>query len=73
MDFTTEEANFLENCIHEVNDNFLRYCKRLGWAALPYHKQKGAAPDPGSHKHCLQNDEKPDVKPDDRLGVRVGT
>ena len=38
----------------------------FGWA---YHKQKGAAPDPGLCKHCLQND----GKPDERLGVRVGT
>ena len=38
-------------------------------AALAYHKQKGAAPDPGPRKHCLQND----GKPDERLGVRVGT
>ena len=39
--------------------------QRLGWALLAYHKQKGAAPDPGLCKHCLQNDE--------WLGVRVGT
>ena len=39
------------------------------WAALAYHKQKGAAPDLGPRKHCLQND----GKPDERLGVRVGT
>ena len=33
-----------------------------------YHKQKGAAPNPGPCKHCLQND----GKPDEQLGVRVG-
>ena len=38
----------------------------FGWA---YHKQKGAAPDPGLCKHCLQND----GKPDERLRVRFGT
>lgn len=38
--------------------------QRLGWAALAYHKQKGATPDLGLHKHCLQND----GKPDERLG-----
>ena len=43
--------------------------QRLGWATLAYQKQKDAAPDPGPCKHCLQNDE----KPDERLGVRVGT
>ena len=43
--------------------------QRLGWAALAYHKQKGAAPDPGPCKHCLQND----GKHDEWLGVRVGT
>ena len=43
--------------------------QRLGWAALAYHKQKCAAPDPGPCKHCLQND----GKPDEQLGVRVGT
>ena len=43
--------------------------QRLWWAALAYHKQKGAAPDPGSCKHCLQND----GKPDERLGVSLGT
>ena len=43
--------------------------KRLGWAVLAYHKQKVAAPDPGQCKHCLQND----GKPDERLGVRVGS
>ena len=43
--------------------------QRLGWAALTYHKQKGAAPDLGPCKHCLQND----GKPNDRLGVRLGT
>ena len=43
--------------------------QRLGWAELAYHKQKGAAPDPGLCKKCLQND----GKTDERLGVRVGT
>ena len=43
--------------------------QRLEWAALAYQKQKGAAPDLGPCKHCLQND----GKPDERLGVRVGT
>ena len=43
--------------------------QRLGWAALAYHKQEGANPDPGPRKHCLQND----GKPDEWLGVRVGT
>ena len=43
--------------------------QRLGWAALAYHKQKGATPDLGPRKHCLQND----GKSDERLGVRVGT
>ena len=43
--------------------------QRLGWAAFAYHKQKGAAPDPGPGKHCLQNDGKPDERP----GVRVET
>ena len=43
--------------------------RRLGWAALAYHKQEGATPDPGPCKHCLQND----GKPDKRFGVRVGT
>ena len=43
--------------------------QRLGWVALAYHKQKGATPDLGPHKHCLQND----GKPDEWLGVRVGT
>ena len=43
--------------------------RRLGWAALAYHKQEGATPDPGPRKHCLQND----GKPDERFGVRVGT
>ena len=43
--------------------------QRLGWATLAYHKQKGAAPDPGPCKHCLQND----GKPDEWFGVRVGT
>ena len=40
--------------------------QRLGWAALAYHKQKGATPDSGLHKHCLHND----GKPDEWLGVR---
>ena len=40
-----------------------------GWAALAYHKQKGAAPDPGPCMYCLQND----GKPDEWLGVAVGT
>ena len=43
-----------------------------GWGGphfpLAYHKKKGETPDPGPHKHCLQNG-----KPDERLGVRVGT
>ena len=43
--------------------------QRLGWAALAYHKQKGAAPDPRPRKHCFQND----GKPGERLWVRVGT
>ena len=43
--------------------------RRLGWAALAYHKQEGATPHPGPRKHCLQND----GKPDERFGVRVGT
>jgi len=43
--------------------------QRLGWAALAYPKQEGATPDPGPHKHCLQND----GKPDERFMVRVGT
>ena len=43
--------------------------QRLGWAALAYHKQEDANPDPGPRKHCLQND----GKPDERFGVRVGT
>ena len=43
--------------------------QRLGWAALDYHKQKGATPDLGLRRHCLQND----GKPDERLGVGVGT
>ena len=47
----------------------LQPAQRLGWAALAYHKQKCATPNPGLCKHCLQNDE----KPDERLGVRVGT
>ena len=41
----------------------------LGWAALACHKQKDAAPDPGLHKHCLQNE----GRPDERLWVRAGT
>lgn len=43
--------------------------RRLGWAALAYHKKEGATPDSGSRKHCLHND----GKPDERFGVRVGT
>ena len=43
--------------------------QRLGWAALAYHKQKGATPDSGPRKHCLHND----GKPNERLGVRLGT
>ena len=43
--------------------------RRLGWAALAYHKQEGATPHPGPRKHCLQND----GKPDERFGVRLGT
>ena len=43
--------------------------QRLGWAALAYHNQEGATPDPGPRKHCLQND----GKPDQRFGVRMGT
>ena len=43
--------------------------RRLGWAALAYHKKEGATHDPGQRKHCLQND----GKPDERFGVRVGT
>ena len=43
--------------------------QRLGWAALAYHKQKGATPDSGPCKHCLHND----GKPDEWLGVRLGT
>ena len=43
--------------------------QRLGCAALAYHKQKGATSDSGPSKHCLHNDE----KPDERLGVRLGT
>jgi len=43
--------------------------QRLGWATLAYHKQEGANPEPGPRKHCLQND----GKPDEWLGVRVGT
>ena len=42
--------------------------KDSGWAALTYHKHKGAAPDPGPRKHCLQND----GKSDERRGVRAG-
>ena len=30
--------------------------QRLGWAALAYHKQKGAAPGPEPCKHSLQNE-----------------
>ena len=41
----------------------------MGWASIAYHKQKGAAPEPGVFKHCLQND----GKPDEWLGVRMGT
>ena len=43
--------------------------QRLGWAALAYHKQKGVTPHPGRCKHCLHND----GKPDERLGMRLGT
>ena len=43
--------------------------QRLGCTTLAYHKQEGAAPDPGLRKHCLQNG----GKPDERFGVRVGT
>ena len=43
--------------------------QRLGWATLAYHKQKGATPDLGPCKHCLQNG----WKLDERLRVRVGT
>ena len=43
--------------------------QRLRWAALAYHKQEGATPDPGPCKHCLRND----GTPDERFGVRVGT
>ena len=43
--------------------------QRLGGATLAYHKQKGATPDSGLRKHCLHND----GKPDERLGVRLGT
>ena len=39
--------------------------QKLGWTALAYHKQ----PDHGPCQHCLQND----GKPDEQLGVRVGT
>ena len=42
---------------------------KVVWAALTYHKQEGAAPDPGPRKHCLQDD----GKPDERFGVRMGT
>ena len=41
--------------------------QRLGLAAHAYHKQKVAAPDPGPCKQCLLG------KPNERLGVRVGT
>ena len=41
----------------------------LAWAALAYHKQKGATPELRPCKHCLQND----GKPDELLGLRVGT
>ena len=42
-----------------------------GWGGphLPTTKKKGAVPDAGPRKHCLQND----GKPDELLGVRMGT
>ena len=43
--------------------------QRLGWTALVYQKQKGAVPDSGPHKHCLQKN----GKSDEQLGVRVRT
>ena len=30
--------------------------RRRRQAALAYHKQEGATPEPGPRKHCLQND-----------------
>ena len=43
--------------------------RRMGWAAHAYHKEEGAAPHPGAHKHSLQNDGRPDW----HFGVQVGT
>ena len=52
----------------------VNYCGRklaqsLRWAAFAYHKKDGATPHPGAHRHGLQYD----GRPDERLGVRVGT
>ena len=44
--------------------------QRLGGSHLPTTNRKlGATSDPGQRNHCLQND----GKPDEPLGVRVGT
>ena len=43
--------------------------QRLGWASVAQHNQEGATPDPGPHKHCLQND----GQPEEQFGVRVET
>ena len=37
--------------------------------SVAYHNQEGATPDPGPHKHCLQND----GQPEEQFGVRVET
>ena len=52
----------------------VNYCGRqlaqgLGWAAPAYHKYEGATPHPGACKFTLQYD----GRPDERLGVGVGT
>ena len=55
--------------IMAVNYCGRKLARRLGWAAPAYHKKKGATPFPGACKLSLQYD----GRPDESLGVRVGT
>ena len=51
-----------------VNYCGLQIAERLGLAAPAYHKKEGATPHPGTRKHSLQYD----GRPDERFGVQVG-
>ena len=53
----------------EVSKRGHQPARRLGWAAPAYHKKDGATPHPGSRRHGLLYD----GKPDERFGVRLGS